>query len=94
MVAHQYVDGPGRLHRLRDGVGVPNVGAEYGDVDAGCEADGIAGLLEVGGSTSKDRDVGALRGSEAGEGEADAAGTPGDEDMAALDGNAHGAWAY
>lgn len=93
VVTHQYVDGTGGLQGLGDGVGIPHVGAESGDLDAGGESDGVAGLLEAGSAAGEDGDAGALDGGLAGEGEADPAGASGDEDVAAFDGDVHRAGA-
>lgn len=85
MVADEHVDRAGLVDRLADGVVVPDVGAEDGDVHASGEADGAAGLLELFGVAGEDGDAGAVGGGAAGEGEADAAGAAGDEDVAAFD---------
>lgn len=85
MVKEQHVDGARLVHRPLNRVVVTHVGGEHSHVDAGGKADGGFGLLELLGGAGEDGDAGALGGGAVGEGEADAAGSAGDEHVAVLD---------
>lgn len=85
LIADQHIDRASLFDGSEDGVLVPDIGGENGDIIAGAKADGISSLLELIHVASKDGDPSALRSGLVGEGEADAAGSAGDEHMAVPD---------
>lgn len=91
MVADEHIDRAGLFDSLSDGISIPYIGAEDGNVGAGGLADGGAGLLELVGVSCENRDPGAVQGGLPGESKSDAAGAAGDEHVAVFDWDLDGA---
>ena len=85
LVDYQNVDRVGLADGLGNGVVVSDVGGEDRHVGAGGELDRLLRLLELVGGSGEDGDARALRRGLVGQGEADAAGSAGDEHVAVLD---------
>lgn len=91
MVADEHIDRARLFDSLSDGISIPYIGAEDGNVGSGGLADGGAGLLEFVGVAGEDRDPGAIQGGLPGESKSYAAGAACDEDVAVFDWNLDGA---